>query len=199
MIICEMPQQTDLWYAEKAGLPSASNFDKIITIEGKPSKQREKYMYSLSAERITKKKEDTFQSFSMQRGVELEAEARQYYELINDCEVRQVGLCYPNEDKKYGCSPDGLVLEDGGLEIKCPTAAVHVGYLLDGKLPSDYFQQVHGSLLVTGRRWWDFLSYYPGLRPLIIRVEPDKKFIKALEIELEKFCCELSALVEKIR
>jgi hypothetical protein len=199
MIICEMPQQTDLWYAEKAGLPSASNFDKIITIDGKPSKQREKYMFSLAAERVTGKKEDTFQSFSMQRGVELEAEARQYYELINDCEVRQVGLCYPNEDKKYGCSPDGIVGDDGGLEIKCPTAAVHVGYLLDGKLPSDYFQQVHGSLLVTGRKWWDFLSYYPGIKPLLIRVEPDKKFIAALEVELEKFCLELNALVEKIR
>ena len=101
--------------------------------------------------------------------------------------------------KKYGASPDGLVGEIGGLEIKCPTMAVHVDYLLRGELPTTYLQQVQGSLLVSDRQWWDFVSYYPGLKPLIIRVERDEEFLKKLKSELQIFCEKLEEVYQKIK
>jgi hypothetical protein len=84
-------------------------------------------------------------------------------------------------------------------DLKCPSSAVHVGYLLDGILPLDYFQQVQGQLLVTGRKWIDFVSYYPGLKALIVRVAPDVQFINALKVELELFCKKLNEVTERIR
>ena len=85
------------------------------------------------------------------------------------------------------------------IEIKCPIMSTHVGYLLEGELPKDYFQQVQGQLLVTNRKWLDFISYYPSLKPLIVRVNRNEEFIKKLSIELELFCKKLDEIVEKIR
>lgn len=198
MIIVDCVQGTEEWFKIKAGLPSASNFDKIITTKGEPSKQSQKYLYQLAGEKITGLKDATFQSEAMDRGIELEAEARQFYEMVRDCKVDQVGLCI-HDKKRYSCSPDGLVGEDGLLEIKCPLIATQVGYLLDGEVPTDYFQQVQGQLLVTGRKWCDFVSYYPGLKPLIVRVMPDPGFIQKLEIELETFCNRLEDVIKKIQ
>lgn len=187
------------WMAARAGIPSASNFDKIITTKGERSKQRERYMFQLAGERITGTKESSYQNDNMRRGIEIEAEARRLYELLTDLKVDEVGLCYPDEKKLYACSPDGLVGEDGGMEIKCPLLSTHVSYLLDGTLPTEYFQQVQGALLVTGRKWWDFVSYFPSVKPLIVRVERDEKFIKLLEAELIEFCRELESVTERIR
>lgn len=143
--------------------------------------------------------EDTYQNATMLRGIELEGEARNFYQIVNDVEVQQVGFCISDGDHKYGASPDALVGDDGGLEIKCPSMAVHVEYLLNGKLPTTYFQQVQGGLLVTSRKWWDFVSYYPGIKPLIVRVERDEVFIGKLKSELEKFCKDLDVVVNKIK
>jgi len=199
MIILDCEQLSEEWRAARGGIPTASCFDKIITTKGEPSKQAEKYLNQLAGERVSGTTEEGFKSAYMNRGNEVEAEAREFYELITDSVVQKVGICYANEDKKYSCSPDGLVGEDGGIQIKCPSMAVHVGYLRDNKLPMDYFQQVQGELFVTGRKWWDFISYYPGIKPLIVRVERDEKFIKALEIELEVFCKQLEEVVERIK
>jgi len=198
MKILDIVQQTPEWFKEKAGRPSASNFDSIITNDGKPSKQRTKYLYQLAGERITGIREESYQNAAMTRGIEMEAEARQYYELLNNVEVQQVGLCI-TDDGLVACSPDGLVGKDGGLEIKCPTLPTHVEYLYKGGLVEKYFQQVQGSLFVSGRKWWDLISYYPGLKPVIIRVTPDKTFLTALKVELALFCIELNKLTEAIR
>lgn len=196
-IFDELIQGTDEWKALRCGIPSASNFDQIITTKGEPSKSRTKYLYKLAGERITGTSEETFQSAAMLRGTEMEAEARAFYEIVKDTEVKQIGFCLADG---YGCSPDGLIGEDGGLEIKVPNVATHVGYLLDGKLPTDYFCQVQGSLLVTQRKWWDFMSYAsPLMKPLIIRVMPDKEFHKKLEVELRTFCIDLEEIIKKIR
>lgn len=199
MIVLPCEQGTPEWYSARCGTPSASNFDMIITTKGEPSKQREKYLYRLAGERITGKSEETYQNGAMQRGIELEAEARNLYEMLHDVKIEQVGVCFPDEAKLYAASPDGLVGEDGCIEIKCPLIHTHVGYLLDGSLPSEYFQQTQGQLLVTGRKWVDFISYYPGLRPLIIRVERDEKFIQVFQSELQRFCKDLETTTEKIR
>ena len=194
IINCE--QRSEEWYAARLGIPSASSFDQIVTMKGEPSKQREKYMYKLAGEKVSGKAEESYQNAAMLRGIELESEARELYKIITDNPVEEVGFCISDG---CGCSPDGLVGEEGGLEIKCPTIATHVSYLLNGGLPSEYFQQVQGSLLITGRKWWDFQSHYPGLKPLIIRVFPDIAFQKALKAELKGFCARLNEVIERIK
>jgi putative phage-type endonuclease len=199
MKIIECEQNTPEWFKIKCGVPSASNFDKIVTTSGDKSKSTKKYMYQLAGEKITGVKEETYQNAAMLRGIELEPEARNYYELLNDVEVQQVGFCL--HDKEHcGCSPDGLVGEHGLIEIKCRSLAVHVECLINNKLPTIYFQQVQGQLYVTGREWCDFMSYYPGdIKQLIVRVYPDKLFQKSLEIELNLFCDELNQTIERIK
>lgn len=196
MKIIEVQQGSPEWYKARCGVPSASAFDKILCIDGKPSKQRTKYLYQLVGETITGIPEETYTNGTMQRGKEMEAEARKLYEIVTGETVQEVGFCL---SKGFGASPDGLVGEKGLLEIKCPALATQVGYLLDNTLPNDYFQQTQGQLLVTGREWLDFVSYYPGMKPLIIRVTPDKEFQEALKTELAKFCAELKELVKKIK
>jgi putative phage-type endonuclease len=198
MKMISVAQRTPEWYAARAGKPTASGFDRIVTSDGKPSKQAQKYMYQLAGEKILGMPEETYQNAAMQRGVELEAEARQYYELVTGTTVQEVGFCL-DDTESFGCSPDGLVGEDGLIEIKCPSLAVHVDYLLRGALPSDYIQQVQGQLLVTGRKWCDFVSYYPGIRPLVVRVARNEDFIKKLSVELELFCADLKTVINKIQ
>ena len=198
MKIYDFPQGSPEWFNIRCGIPTASNFDKLVTSEGKPSKQMQKYLWKVAGEYITGIPEETYQNFAMLRGIEMETEARIFYEMVNSVSVQQVGFCVGEPDIEYGCSPDGLVGDKGMIEIKCPSLAVHVGYLLNGELPVDYVQQVQGELLVTGREWNDFISYYPGIKPLVVRVERDEKFIKALKIDLEVFCQGLKEIVKKL-
>ena len=186
MIRVDVVQGTPEWQQARLGIPTASNFDKIVTTKGEPSKSAEKYMYQLVGERLSGTKEDGYTNSHMERGIQLEGEARQFYDLVNGVEVEEVGFC-KHDSQLFGCSPDGLVGEDGGIEIKCPSMAVQVEYLLKKELPTAYFQQVQGTLLVTGRKWWDFVSYYPSLQPLILRVQRDEGFIGNLERQLKLF------------
>lgn len=199
MIIIDIPQGEELWFKEKLGKPSASNASKIITNEGKPSKSRIGYMYELAGEILTGKQEEGYKNANMLAGQEREDESRKYFELTNDVEVRQVGVIYKDKKKQFLCSPDGIVNEEYGLELKNVLPKTQVKYLLDGTLPSEYFSQVQFSLYVTGFKYWQFLSYVPAMKPLLIRVEPDKAFLIALEVELEIFTKELNDLVEKIK
>ena len=199
MITLDVKQGSTEWFAAKCGYPSASNFDKIVTSTGAPSKQREKYIHQLAGERVSGKVAETYNNAIMEKGVEMEGEARNLYEMLKDVKIEQVGICYPDEKKLCAASPDGLVGKDGLIEIKCPLIYTHVKYLLDGVLPTDYFEQVQGQLYVTGRKWVDFMSYYCSIKPLIIRVQRDEKFIKALAVEIEVFNKQLNEVVEKIR
>jgi hypothetical protein len=199
MITVDVEQGSEAWFAVRCGIPTASCFDKLVTSKGEPSKQAEKYLFQLAGERVTGKPEEGFKNDFMQRGNDREQEARNFYTVVTDSPIQKVGVCFPDEKRKYACSPDGLVGSDGGIEIKCPSMAVHVGYLLAGKMPVEYFQQVQGSLLVTGRKWWDFVSYYPGIKPVIIRIHRDESFLKALTIELEVFSKNLEEITLKIR
>lgn len=198
MIQLDIEQRTAEWYAARCGIPTASCFDKIVTSKGEPSKQALKYMYQLAAERITGAKEEGYSSPTMELACVREEEARQFYELVRDTPITKVGLCYPDETKRFGASPDGLVGEDGLVQIKCPLAATHIAYLLDGSLPTEYVVQVQGEMLVTGRKWNDFVSYFPGLKPFIVRVERDKDLISKLGAALDSFCAELDKVVERI-
>lgn len=199
MEIVECIQGSPEWISARAGHPTASCFSEIITPKTmKASSSAEKYMYTLAGERITGVKAESFKSQWMERGTEMEDEARDLFQLIRGAEVRQVGLIYPDERHLYSCSPDGI-FDDTGLEVKCPSMAVHVGYLLSGKLPTDYICQVQGTMLITGFSYYWFMSYYPGLPPLIIRVERDDKFCAALKVALEDFCGELDRVEKRLR
>lgn len=197
MITLDCEQGSLEWFAARCGIPSASNFDKIITSTGKPSTQKMKYMYQLAGESITGIKTDSFQSEAMKRGAEMEGEAIKLYEMLSGKTVKRVGLCYPDEQKMWAASPDGL-FDDIGLEIKCPLIHTHVEYLAKKEFPSEYYAQVQGGLLVTGLKGWVLMSYYPGLKPFICPVNRDEKFISLLRVELELFCSQLVQLKKSI-
>jgi hypothetical protein len=180
MRIDQNEQGSPEWLAARLGIPSASMFAKIVTTKGIWSASADAYINQLVAERLTGEREEVFQSHHMLRGTELEPDARDLYSLISDAEVTEVGFCL-HDTLSAGCSPDGLIGEDGGLEIKAPAPATHVEYLRGGVLPSKYKQQVMGCLWITGREWWDFVSYHPTMKPLIVRVERDEEYIAALE------------------
>jgi hypothetical protein len=199
IILDDFEQGSELWFAAKAGSVGASNIDKIITTAGARSKQRDDFMYQLAGERICGKCEETYQNQAMLNGIEREAAARSLFEMVNGVEVRKVGIVCKNEKKDCHCSPDGLVGENSGVEIKNPMMKTQVKYLLSRKLPTDYFSQIQMSLYVTERETWWFVSAYEGLQPLILEVKRDEEFIKKLEVELIQFNQELSEIVEKIK
>lgn len=180
MRIIECEQGTPEWLQARLGIPSASSYSKLVTTTGKSSAQAEAYINQLVAERITGEPTVFHVTEPMTRGIELEPEARFRYEMETGNLVIQVGFLM-HDTLQAGASPDGLVGENGGLEIKCPSAHTHVEYLRDGDLPIKYFQQLQGCLWISGRDWWDFMSYHPKMEPLIVRVFRDEEFIKALE------------------
>lgn len=172
-------QGSDAWLQSRLGRPTASNFGKLITPTGKASTSAEAYINELIAQRITGEIPEFFKSEAMQRGNDLEASAKALYEFAMDVEVVEVGLCL-HDEFECGASPDGLVGDDGGLEIKCPLPHTHVSYLRDGNMPSKYIPQVQGCLWITEREWWDFMSYNPCMEDLIVRVYRDEAYIKKL-------------------
>jgi hypothetical protein len=188
--IYDIEQGSDAWFEAKAGRPGASSFDKIITTKGEPSKQRQDYLYELAGERIVGRQEAGYTNAAMQRGIALESDGRALFELVHDVELKQVGLVYRDESKRVLCSPDGL-LDDAGFEQKNPMMKTHVKYLLGGILPSDYFQQVHGSMWVCGFDTWYFMSNYPGMPPLILEVHCNEKWITKLDFAMKEFLEEL--------
>lgn len=198
MLVSNVEQGSEAWLIERAGRPTASNFKKIITSTGKPSTSLSTYAFELAGERLLGGPGINYTNEYMQRGNELEPEARELYEFISGNKVEQVGMCYRDEEKLYSCSPDGLVSDDGGVEIKCPKLSTHVKYLHDNKCPADYVPQVQGTLFITGRDWWDFMSYYPDVKPLIVRVYPDLEFHEKLEEGLNKLLDKINKIMRKI-
>lgn len=186
--IDDIEQGTPEWHALRLGIPTASCFDRIVTpAKGELSTQSSAYLHELLAEWLSGASGASFSSPWTERGTDLEPEARAYYAFERDTDVHQVGFVFADSTRMVGCSPDGIVGDDGLLEFKCPKPATHIGYLLAGKLPTTYRAQVQGSLMVTERLWCDFVSYCPGLPPLIVRVERDTDYIAKLRAGLKTF------------
>ena len=192
MIALEFEQRSPEWFAARCGIPTASSFDKIITPTGKASTQAEAYGFTVLAERLTGYAQSWSGNQWTERGAELEDEARGYYEFVTGRTVQPVGFCL-TDDRMVGCSPDGLIGEDGALELKCPKPETHVKYLLKGGMVSDYIPQVQGQLYVTGRQWVDFVSYCRGIEALIVRVARDQAYIDVLAKQLLAFNVDLKA------
>ncbi len=131
-------------------------------------------------------------SFATEQGEILEPQVRGWFELEHDCIIRQVSFVRTG-DGKAGCSPDGLIGEDEGIEIKCPRPQTHVKYLRQGGLPKEYALQVHGSLFVTGRKRWHFLSYCRRFAPLLITIERDEAVMAQLAAAVDAFDADLKA------
>lgn len=184
MKILNLVQGSEEWLKARIGVATASNFSKIITpARGDVSKTIDSYALELAVESVTQVREEGFKSAAMERGNELEPMARTFYERKKLKKVQQVGFMV-SDCGNYGYSPDGLMGEDGLIEIKCPLATTHAKYLMDNKLPDDYKPQVQGGLFVSGRKWCDFISYHPNFGDkslMIVRVERDKEYIAKLE------------------
>ncbi len=195
MIHVDVQPGSPEWRKARAGIPTASAADKILTAKTlKPSAQAGAYMNHLLAEWLLGHPlDDGRGSLFMERGVELEAEAAAYFDMERGVDSEIAGFLL-RDDRRMGCSPDRLVGNDAGLEIKCPSAAVHVGYLLDkDALVQAYRGQVQGSLYVTGRKVWSLLSYNPAMPSVLVDVEPDEDYIAALQDALEAFHVRLDA------
>ena len=199
MKILEMEQGTQEWLEARLGCPSGSGFSKLITSSGQPSSSAETYINQLIAELVTGETTYVHVTEAMQRGTELEEFARMNYELETDREVRQVGFCMPDNGLRCGVSPDGLIGDDGGLEIKCPAPSTHVKYLRKGTLPTEYKAQVMGCLWITEREWWDFMSYHPQMPNLLIRVHRDDEYINQLERLVTHACQIIEKEVAEIK
>lgn len=193
-------QGTREWALLRAGIPTASEFERIVTPTGKVSAQAESYMCGLIAERIMGHPRKEFMSAWMERGNELEADAALFYRLQRDEEPEKVGFI-TNDAGTIGASPDRLIGDKGLLEIKCPSPDQHVRYLLYGSVAQAYFPQVQGQLWIAEKEWLDILSYHPEIKPALIRVERDEKFIATLSRAVTAFAETLeqqySILVER--
>lgn len=197
MIIHEHEQGSPEWFAVRLGIPTASCFDKILTSTGKSSASSTTYMHTLIAERLAGRQVDDYTNAHMERGKELESEARELFRFATDLYMPECGFI-TDDDRTMGCSPDGWNGEVG-LELKCPKASTHVKYLLGGKCPSDYVPQVQGSMYVTVAKSWWFCSYYPGLDPLIVEVPADLDWHKAFAVEIAKFNKKLADSLAQLR
>lgn len=182
----------------RLGIPTSSNFHKVITPQGKPSKQWREYACVLIAERILQHKIEFYNSPAMERGLIVEAEAADWYEFDQDVTVQRIGLI--TDDKHtMGCSPDRLIGDDGLLEIKAPLPQTQVEYWISGELGERFRPQLQGQLYVSRRSWVDILCWHDVLPKLVVRVEPDEKFMAALDHELQIFNSFIERVMEKIR
>jgi hypothetical protein len=187
VIVHDCIQGTTEWALLRAGIPTSSEFDRIITPKtGKPSAQAEKYMFTLIAERLMQHPCLEFQSKWMERGKEMEGEAVSYYEFMREEKTYPIGFI-TNDAQSVGTSPDRGVGDHGLLVIKIPRESTHVGYLLKNHVDAEYFPQVQGQLWVSGRQFVDILSYHPEMPPALIRVDRDEAFIRMLEAAVLKF------------
>ena len=187
------------WHAARIGKITGSRFKDVLS--KKDGVTRAKYMRELLLERKTGMSVGGYFDKNMANGQNVEPQARAYYEKITGTKVEQVGFIdHPLEQYRgyVGVSPDGLVGDKGGLEIKCPTAKVHLEYIAKNVMPSQYVAQVQGNMWVTiGREWWDFESFCPEVKAepyWCIRVPRDEAYIKKLAAAVDVFIQEMVEL-----
>jgi hypothetical protein len=182
----------------KLGIPTSSSFHQITRPQGKPSRQRREYACVLIAERILQRRIALYNSPAMERGLIVETEPADWYEFDQDLTVQRVGFI-TDDDHTVGCSPDRLVGEEGLLEIKAPLPQTQVEYWLSGAINERFRPQLQGQLYVSQRSWVDIVCWHDVLPKLVKRIEPDEKFIKALDRELQIFNFFIERVMEKIR
>lgn len=172
-------QRSKEWIALRRGRPTASRLKDIMTpVKREYSKTARLYIAELIAAcfdtDVEGMIEDRLSTYWVRRGVELEPLAKTELAKALGTEVHDVGFCL-HDGGLFGCSPDGMVKENGvwvkGGEFKCPAPKTHVQWVMEGGIPSEYLCQVHGSMVITGLKQWEFLSYCPGMKPLHVTAE----------------------------
>ncbi len=207
MIVHECVQNSANWYAAKVGILSASSFKDILA-EGK-GLMRKAYMHRLAAERLTGEFSETYTNGYMEGGHVVEDEIRNAYAFLHDAEPSRVGFV-TLDDGSAGCSPDSLIGDTGGLEIKSALPNLVVGYIEADRFPAEHMAQVQGTLWITGREWWDIAigpragkgteaRIATGVPYFFKRAYRDETFIAELAVQVARFNDELAALVERIR
>lgn len=195
MIHHKVDQNTDEWMDLRRGKFTASMFKDLFAT--KTTQAYQKAIYRTVFERLTGEQPESFSNEYMERGHELEPFARKEYEVMKFGDILDPGFFEFNE--WVGASPDGLIGEDGIVEIKCPAYNTMISYLLNPKLPTQYRWQVYGQLWVTGRQWCDFMAYHPKLKPVIIRIERDEAVIAELESKVLACIDEAKRIIELIK
>lgn len=198
-------QKTDEWHQLRCGKFTGSRFADVLAVskkDGKPLKARDDLIWTLASERLQGYQAKGANSYSMRWGTENEPLAREAYELETGAFVEeQAFILHPAFDF-VGISPDGLVDLDGGIEIKCPSSPeIHLQRWVKG-VPPEYMAQIQGAMWVTGRAWWDFVSYDPDTKDefqlLIIRVERNEQYIADLEAQIILAEKEVNELIESL-
>ena len=184
MIKYNIEQGSEAWFTARCGRVTGTRFKALVA--GKSTQTYKDLIADIVCEIITGRMEETYTNAIMEHGIETEPIARKEYETIFETEVEECGFITPDEGDEFyewiGVSPDGLT--DGILEIKCPKMKTHLRYITAGKLPSEYRYQVQGQLFVTGLPYCDFMSFVDGMKPFIIRVEPDVELFEQFKTEL---------------
>lgn len=197
-------QRTAEWFLQRAGKVTASRLaDVIAKTKTGYGAGRSNYRAQLVAERLTGKPQESFSNAAMQWGTDTEPYARMAYEGVTGNIVREVGFIeHLGFVGLAGASPDGLVGDDGLLEIKCPNTATHIEYVIAGTVPERYKPQMAWQMACTRRQWCDFVSFDPrmpeDLQLLIVRYERDEEFVEELEKEVKSFLGEVDETVKKL-
>ena len=199
-----MEQRTDEWYAARLGKVTASRVaDVIAKTKSGYSTSRANYMAELICEHLTGVRGDFYQNAAMLWGVEKELDARAAYEARIGALVTEVGFTPHNSINASGASPDGLVDDEGLVEIKCPITATHLDTILTETVPGKYVTQMQWQMACTGRKWCDFVSYDPRLPQemslFIKRVPRDNEMILSLEREVMMFLDEMEGKLSKLK
>jgi len=196
VIIHDCEQYSDEWWDIRTGIPSGSGFNKIITPKtGKLSAQSDQYIAELIDQEVDGFGEG-YMSYWMERGLWMQEEAIDWYGFHTGYPVIETGFI-TNDDMTAGASPDGLVDSMGVVEVKAPKGSTHVKWFLNGGLPDEHKPQCHAELLLSERKWLDFVSYHPSYKPLLVRVRPDD-YTKLVAVALDQFIVRLAEAKAKI-
>lgn len=193
-----MNQRTDEWFKDRLGHVTASRVSDAIA--GKDTATRRNYLVQLVAERLTGETQESFTNAAMQWGTDTEPLARVAYQAVHDW-VEEVGFIKHPTIEWFGASPDGFT-SDGLIEIKCPNTTTHLDWRLDGVVPKKHQPQMLAQLACTGRKWVDFVSFDPRLpeklQLFVVRFEPNRKEIEALEKKVEMFLSDVKTAMNEL-
>lgn len=197
-----MIQGSEEWRSARLGKVTASRISDVMA--GGKGVTRAKYMAELVAELCTGEAASFYSSPEMVWGTETEAQARAFYSLNNITEVTECGFVPHPFVEMAGASPDGLIGNDGLIEIKCPKSTTHVSFLETKKIPSRYVYQMQWQLACTERKWCDFMSFDPrmeddGLKSFVVRVERDESAITAITSAVQEFLSEMEVRINSIK
>lgn len=210
MIFIECQQGTPAWFEARCGVATASCFADAISVltrksgnkeAGMPTAASDKYCYDLAFERVSMQPYgEPVKAWTLERGHALEIEARAEYEAHTGYLASESGVIL-TDDRKFGYSSDGLVEDDGLIEIKCPVDSVKIMEMLRTGDVSEYEHQIQGGLWISGRKWCDFIQYVPvlergGNHLFVKRIERDEDFIEAMVEKLMAFDKRVCAAVE---